>query len=167
MNKEQLENAKKLFFIVLGIDIFILGISGIHAYLALGELERIHSGAIQISNEFIGHLQLWESIDRLIVVGMFGVGFCLVRWLGVCYQFAKGPLKATGFKNDKWTIAAWIIPFLNFFMPYLVINEVYKTGAKNYKRGDDWKKEKQSLLLSLWWIFWIVAVSVLIQLQLI
>lgn len=91
-----------------------------------------------------------------------GVGLGLVRWLNLCYRYAEEHLGARGFKQKWWTAAGWIIPVLNFFKPYQIINELYKAGSPHYHAPDDWKKESGSPYLLAWWIFWILTHQILI-----
>lgn len=74
-----------------------------------------------------------------------------------CYRYAKEVIGATGFKNERWTAAGWVIPFFNLFKPYQIINEIYKAGAPTYAIPDGWKKESGSGHLLTWWIFWAVT----------
>jgi hypothetical protein len=156
MKSEQLESAKKLFFILLGVDIAVTAIVGLNAFSTVGTLRDIQSGARTVDQSLLGSLEFWDGFSKLIFLTMIGVGLGLVKWLNSCYRFAKESLGASGFKNESWTAAGWIIPILNLFRPYQVINEIYKAGAPSYSAPDGWKKEGSSGLLLTWWIFWAV-----------
>ena len=82
-----------------------------------------------------------------------GVGVGLMRWLNSCYRFANISLGASGLKNAGWTVTAWILPIVNLFKPYQIVNEIYKIGSLMYSGAEDWKKEHGSRLLLSWWIF--------------
>ena len=157
MNTEQLESAKKLFFILLGIDIAITVVVGLNAFSTIGTLKDIQLGTREIDESLLSSLKFWDGVSKLILLTMIGVGLGLVKWLNSCYRFAKESLGATGFKNERWTAAGWIIPIFNLFKPYQIINEIYKAGAPIYTTSDGWKKESGSGLLLTWWIFWAVT----------
>ncbi len=156
-SREALEEAKKLFFILLGIDITIAVVVGFNAFSTIGILKEIASGARVANESLISSLTFWDNFSKLLLLTLIGVGFGLVKWLNSCYRFAKDSLGATGFVNERWTGFGWIIPFFNFVKPYQVINEIFKAGAKNYTTTDGWKREAGSGLLLTWWIFWAVT----------
>ncbi|WP_153147349.1 DUF4328 domain-containing protein, partial [Dechloromonas sp. H13] len=157
MSREQLEGAKKLFFILLGIDIAATAIVGFNAFSTVGTLREVQSGARNIDQSMISSLEFWDGFSRLLFFTVIGVGLGLVKWLNACYSFAKQTIGATGFKNERWTAAGWIIPIFNMFKPYQIINEIYKAGSNGYDASDDWKKESGSGVLLTWWIFWAVT----------
>jgi hypothetical protein len=157
MQTEPLESAKKLFVILLGIDIAFTAVVGLNAFSTIGTLMNIQSGARVADQSLLSSLAFWDWFSKLIILTTIGVGFGLVRWLDSCYRFAKDSLGATGFKNERWTAAGWIIPFFNFFKPYQIINEIHKAGAPNYTTSDGWQKERGSGLLLTWWIFWVMT----------
>lgn len=157
MNSEQLKSAKKLFFILLGIDIAITVVVGLNAFSTIGTLKDIQSGTREVDQSLLSSFAFWDGFSKLIFLTMIGVGLGLVRWLNSCYRFAKNSLGATGFKNERWTAAGWIIPLFNLFKPYQIINEIYKAGAPTYTTSDGWQKESGSGLLLTWWIFWAVT----------
>jgi hypothetical protein len=156
MNKEKLESAKNLFFIALGIDIVVTALVMISTFWGIGVIKDIRAGRITADQSTISTLEFWDSFAKLMLLTMLGVGLGLVKWLNACYGYAKESIGASGFKNDGWTLGAWIIPFLNFFKPYQVINEIYKAGSTTYVIPDEWKKESGSGLLLTWWIFWVL-----------
>ena len=156
-SRKALEEVKKLFFILLGIDITITVVVGFNAFSTIGILKEIASGARVANESLISSLTFWENFSKLLLLTLIGVGFGLVKWLNSCYRFAKDSLGATGFVNERWTVFGWIIPFFNLVKPYQVINEIFKAGAKNYTTTDGWKREAGSGLLLTWWIFWAVT----------
>jgi len=157
MNQEQLEKAKKLFFILLSVDIVINAIAGFNCFSTVEILKNVQAGTRSLDQALINSVDFWDKFSMLTMLTLIGVGLGLVKWLNSCYHFAKESIGATGFKNEKWTVAGWIIPVFNLFKPYQVINEIYKAGSSNYSKADDWKKENGSWLLLTWWIFWAVT----------
>ncbi|MBZ4193158.1 MAG: DUF4328 domain-containing protein, partial [Candidatus Contendobacter sp.] len=157
MNQEQLEKAKKLFFILLSVDIVVNAIAGFNSFSTVEILRNVQSGTRSIDQALINNVDFWDKFSMLTILTLIGVGLGLVKWLNSCYRFAKEFIGATGFKNEKWTVVGWIIPVFNLFKPYQIINEIYKAGSQNYSRADDWKKENGSWLLLTWWIFWAVT----------
>lgn len=154
---EKLERAENLFFISLLIDIAVTVIALVSSAWALGVLKDIDSGVRTLDQPLASTIDFWGSFSMVMILTTIGVGLGLINWLSSCYQFAKGSLHATGFKQEWWLGPGWIFPFFNLFKPYQVINEIYRAGSLTYNRGDDWKKESGSGLLLTWWIFWAVT----------
>lgn len=154
---EKLQSAKKLFFIVLAIDIAVTVIDISGSVWALGALKDIESGVSTLDQSLASSIDFWGSFSWVIVLTTIGVGLGLVKWLNTCYQFAKESLHATEFKQEGWTVAGWILPIINLFKPYQIINEIYRSGSATYNGGDSWKKESGSSLILTWWIFWVVT----------
>ena len=125
MNSEQLEGAKKLFFILLCIDIVATAIVGFNTFSTVGILREVQSGARNIDQSMISSLEFWDHFPKPLFLTLIGVGIGLVKWLNACYRFAKQTIGATGFKNEGWTAAGWIIPIFFLFKPYQIINEIY------------------------------------------
>jgi len=157
MNEENLNFPKRLFFTALGIDIAVTAIVAMSAFWTIDALKEMQSGARTYSPSLGDSFQFWENFARLVFLTLIGVGLALVKWLNACYRFAKDSIGASGFKNEGWTAWAWIVPIINLFKPYQIINEIYKAGAPGYRNPDDWKKESGSGLLLTWWIFWVVT----------
>jgi|GEM_PF-1980314 len=157
MHDENLNSSKKLFFTALWIDIAVTAIVAMSAFFAIYALKEIQSGALTYSQSLGDSLQFWENFATLTILTLIGVGLALVKWLNSCYRYAKESIGANGFKNEGWTAWAWIVPFINLFKPYQIINEIYKAGAPRYRNPDDWKKESGSGLLLTWWIFWVAS----------
>ncbi len=154
--QQNLIHAKNLFFAALGIDIAASLIIGADSFSTIDALKDIESGVRAADDALLSHIDLWDSIANVLFATMIGVGLALVKWLNSCYRFASQTIAATGFKHESWTAAGWIIPILNLFKPYLILNEIYKAGSRNWGDGDDWKKQDGSFLLLSWWIFWAV-----------
>ena len=153
---QYLNNAKKLLFFVLGIDIVFNLIAGFNSYSLLTKLQNIQQNLIQIDQSILdGSTHSVQIFTNITILTMFGVGLAIVRWLNASYQFAKTELSATGFKYEGWTTLGWIVPLWNMFRPYQIINEIFKAGSPHWSGKEGWKKESYSGLLLTWWVLWI------------
>jgi hypothetical protein len=157
MNKERLENAKRIFLFALYADIAVTALVISSDFWGVSVLRDISSGRISADPSTISWLEFWDSFALVMLLTIFGVGFGLSKWLINCYSYAKEVIGARGFKHEKWAMSAWVIPFLNLFKPYQVINEIYKAGSLTYVSPDGWKSQRGSGLLLTWWIFWAVT----------
>jgi len=159
MNQEKLESAKNLFFIALGVDIAVTALVLASDFWAIGVIKEIRAGGTAGESDF-GTADFWASFSKVTLLTVVGVGWSLARWLGACYEYAKGQLKVTGFVHERWKVWGWLVPFMNIFKPYQVVSEIYKAGSSDVI-GDGWKKTPASGLLLTWWIFWYIAHLVL------
>jgi Domain of unknown function (DUF4328)/Ankyrin repeats (3 copies) len=157
MSREKLNSAKNLFFIALVIDIAVTALVAITDFWAVGVLNDIRSGVTTTDQSTISTLEFWGDFAKVIFLTTIGVGLALLRWLNACYRYAKETLMTTGFAQEGWKTWGWIVPFMNLFKPYKVINEIYKVGAIDYLGGDEWKKSSGSGMLLFWWVFWVIT----------
>ena len=157
MNQEKLESAKNLFFIALGIDIAVTALVVASDLWGEGILKDMAAGTSIPDQSTLSTMAFWDSFGKVMILTVIGVGLGLVKWLNTCYSFAKEFIGATGFKNERWTAAGWIIPVFNWFKPYQVLNEIFKAGSPTYVTPDDWKKVSGSGLLLTWWVFYAVT----------
>lgn len=118
MKIEELESAKSLFFIALGIDIAVTALVVISDFWGVGVLKDMVYGGGAADQSTIRTLEFWDGFAKLMILTMIGVGLALVNWLNSCYRFAKEAIGATGFKFEGWTTAGWIVPIFNLFRPY-------------------------------------------------
>jgi hypothetical protein len=159
--KAKLEGAKNFLFVTLGVDIVATAIVMACTIWAIGLLKDLSAGNFSADGSLIPKLEFVSSFSWVLVLTTIGVGLGLVKWLNACYLYAKEVVGASEFKNEKWTIAGWIIPIFNLFKPYQIINEIYKCSAPGYTQPDGWKKESWSGPLLTWWIFWAVTHQIL------
>jgi hypothetical protein len=57
----------------------------------------------------------------------------------------------------------WVVPFANLWMPFLAVQEVWKTARNPL----NWEKEPSSLLISFWWLFFVLSSGLTLRLMLI
>ncbi len=61
--------------------------------------------------------------------------------------------------SPGWTIGGWFIPFANFVIPVLVMQDLWRASDPTVLRGDsDWRRTKGSALVGIWWAAHLVAV---------
>lgn len=58
--------------------------------------------------------------------------------------------------SPTWAVIGWIIPVAFLFVPFMVIQEIWKASDPRYS-GEDWRKAPSSLLLWGWWTLVIIA----------
>jgi hypothetical protein len=59
--------------------------------------------------------------------------------------------------SPGWTIAAWLIPFASFVLPYLVVSDLWRSSAPDAPHGNGWRGRSAGLFLPVWWITFVGA----------
>jgi len=152
-----------MLFMALGIDVAVTGLVLVANLWAIGVLDDINSRDSLLKDSTLKILEFWGNFRIVMYLTAIGVGLAIVRWLGACYAYAKDTLNATGFVHEQWKLWGWILPLMNLFKPYQVLNEIYKVGAPDMPGGEEWKKSSGSGMLLSWWVFWVIAHFVIIQ----
>jgi hypothetical protein len=157
MTETNLVEAKKAFFLALGIDIAVTAISAASDFWVVVVLHTVADTGQAASQSDIDYIELWRKFSALLILSTLWVGWKLTKWIDACYAHAKQNLELTGFKNEKWKTWGWIVPGVNLYKPYQVLSELYKTGSSKGISSDDWRKSSGSAALLIWWIFWCIA----------
>ncbi|MFJ8141045.1 DUF4328 domain-containing protein [Streptomyces sp. NPDC096013] len=63
----------------------------------------------------------------------------------------EAPLPSRG-----WTIGAWFIPVVNFFVPRQIVLAIGRAGSAS------WEQKRDTMLVNLWWIAFITHALVLV-----
>lgn len=165
MYSDKLNKARKLLYIALCADIVISIIILSTSFFSVIKLRDIASGKISASPDLLTKMEIFDNFYNFGILSIIIVGILIVHWLRACYVYAREVIGASGFKNEKWTIWGWIVPFINLFKPYQILKEIYKIGNPNYETPEGWKKKKGSFLLLMWWWFWVLAHLIIFSLS--
>jgi hypothetical protein len=111
--------------------------------LAVFLLERAReTGDIGVIDT-VGYYEWAASIATLVALVIAGV--LVIVWLYRARQNVEAFPGAFATLRPHWTITGWLVPFLNFVMPYRVVNEV--------TRASTWDRTR--LLVPVWWVAWL------------
>jgi len=112
----------------------------------------------------------WTLTDQILfwtqltVLACTAVGF--LAWL----LQARVNLRAMGVRRMRygreWTIAGFLVPFLNFIRPYQVVREVMQGSDPTNVDAFNWRTLSVSRVLGLWWVafvawLWLEVMAVL------
>ena len=128
------------------------------------ELERLSPRAQQWERvEIVGKqmAKLEQSFMVALVVGVVTTVFLLIteilviRWMLRAHRNLRSlgakKLKAT----DKWVWLGWLIPIVNLFLPYMVMEEIARC-SKHASSGHK-NRSKVPIPIQWWWIAWVVG----------
>ena len=91
----------------------------------------------------VAYYEWATSIASLVALVVTGV--LVIIWLYRARQNVEAFPGGFAALRPHWTITGWLVPFVNFVMPYRVMNEV--------TRASTWDRTR--VLLLPWWIAWL------------
>ena len=63
-----------------------------------------------------------------------------------------------------WSIGAWFIPFANFVIPVLIMQDLWRGGDPERPRADaNWRQSRGSGLIVWWWAMYLAALLVYVD----
>jgi len=102
-------------------------------------------------NVLRGLTALLELLVLLITIILFSI------WL---HRVNKN-LRSLGARNIEftpgWAVGWFFIPFLNIYMPYKVVKEVWVKSAPDVGTGEAWQQSSSTSLVTWWWFIWIIS----------
>jgi len=67
-------------------------------------------------------------------------------------------LRRTGARQSPgWVIAGWLVPVLNFVLPYQTVSDLWRSSAPDAERGDGWRQRHASGRVATWWVAYLVG----------
>ena len=136
-------------------------INGVLGLATVGAFENYYDARVGSSAEaraFDDWRELNDAFDTvggLMILLWIAMFVLILVWMKKAHaatqRLWRGPRKwASG-----WTIGGWFIPFANFVIPKLVLNEIERIAKAPRWNGavdDRWRHESTSTLGWLWWI---------------
>lgn len=103
------------------------------------------------AGERAAHLFVGEVIFKVQMTLLAATGIAFVTWL---YR-ARANLRAFGTRHLRfqrnWAILGFVIPLLNLFRPYQVVQEVWQASTPETTGPVAWQDVTPSGLVQLWW----------------
>jgi hypothetical protein len=117
--------------------------------------DRNFTNAIQRADDaddFVGGASAFYAITYLAIIVLF------VIWM---FRAAKNN-EALERRNPRfgpgWSIGSWFIPFANFVIPVLIMQDLWRGATPTVPRGDpNWRRAAGSWLVALWWTAWLLT----------
>jgi eukaryotic-like serine/threonine-protein kinase len=100
---------------------------------------------------------VFTGLLGLLVVGMIAAGVLFIVWLWQSYRTARQQ-GAGGFRFGLgWTIGAWFVPFANFVLPKLMVNDLWRASDPDAPAGWPIAGRRVSPIVDWWWAFWLLG----------
>lgn len=103
-------------------------------------------------------LDLSERRRELVSIGFLGVyAATALIFLGAIYRLSRNARVLTngGFAAPAGAVLWFFVPGLNFFMPYLAVQQIWRASVPS-ERGS-WRNRPPSPLVKRWWAFWLFS----------
>jgi hypothetical protein len=91
-------------------------------------------------------------LNRTLLVLMLVTAAVFIMWLYLEYRRVQRANEPTRFEAG-WAIGAWFVPFLNWFRPYQVMEDVWKATAG---------RERSRVLVGAWWACYLGSFAIFI-----
>jgi Domain of unknown function (DUF4328)/zinc-ribbon domain len=101
-----------------------------------------------------------DGMWLLAWAGMLVAGVLFFVWFNQAYKAAVSRGATDNRWSSGWTIGGWFIPFANFVIPKLVMNEVDRMSHPDNGAppiGAAWKSRPRLTASDLWWTSWVLA----------
>jgi hypothetical protein len=85
----------------------------------------------------------------------------LVFWIVWSFRSAHNAraLGRTGARQSPgWIIAGWLIPLVNFVLPYQTVSDLWRSSDPETMPGDEWRSRPPEPRVALWWGAYLVGV---------
>jgi hypothetical protein len=160
----------KLLMAVLAVNIIVQVVAVASAFMHLNLLYQFMSLGIieQLAPAVRAQQQASEAREMMVriiqLVAFAGAAIVFLFWLHRAYANLK-PLGAEPRYSPVWAVAAFLVPVVNLFLPFLILQEMWRAsdpetidtkGAKalNIVVEDSSK----SLSVVVWWGLWLLTV---------
>jgi len=83
--------------------------------------------------------------------------FIIWSWRSANNALALGRTGAR--QSPGWVIAGWLVPVLNFVLPYQTVSDLWRSSAPDAERGDGWRQRHASGRVALWWVGYLIGTA--------
>jgi hypothetical protein len=117
----------------------------------LNMLDRIESGELVGDDEIDAHDARVAAVALVQMLAYVVCGIVFIRWLRAAYRNLDRVALGVRRYGHGWAIGAWFVPFLNFWRPKQIVNDVWRGSGIPTDYG------RPPLLLLVWWLSWLAG----------
>ncbi|MFL6216048.1 MAG: DUF4328 domain-containing protein [Blastocatellia bacterium] len=159
-----------LLMIVLAINVIVQAVAVVSAFLHIDLLYQFMAYGIieQLTPAVRAQQQASEARESLVrlvqLVAFAAATIVFLFWLHRAYKNLR-PLGAEPRYSPAWAVAAFLIPVVNLFLPFLILQETWRAsdpetidarGAKALNLVVE--DSSKSLMVVIWWGLWLLTV---------
>jgi hypothetical protein len=155
--KDNTKRAKTL----LTIFWVLIGLTLVGLLTGYNELQMLKNAQIgeYVSEEEANQSDLLQGIIGLIQMGIYIASIVVfLNW----FRRAYGNLHRTGLTylkhKESMAVWSWFIPFINFYRPVLIMDEIWSGSQEIIKKFDPtYVMKRGGLIIGLWWTLFIIS----------
>lgn len=149
-NSQRAKNAILVFWVLLGVSV----VSVISTYMEYNLLEKISKGNFTMDEA--------ETNDRRqLVISLVELGVYITGIVVFIMWFRRAYFNLQEYFNLKevngMAAGAWFIPFMNLWVPFRMMKEIWNYTQAKSTEGDAEPKYESTAILGWWWFFWIAG----------
>jgi hypothetical protein len=153
-NSHRAEQVILILKIIIIFDILMILFDG----MELNLLFRLKNGLVQNVNALKqNNFRQW-MISIFYTTVSLSSGIAFLMWFYRVYE----NIEQSGIRTDRskiWAIWGFIIPVVNFYMPYLIMKEINVKMSERIFSTTGKIRDPQTRWITLWWILWLCSIG--------
>jgi uncharacterized protein DUF4328 len=115
------------------------------------------SGTRQVSyDELDSADNIAQATIWIAIAGLTAAGVVFLVWLWRARQNAENLCMAHHRRSQGWVIGSWICPVVNFWFPYMIMDDVYRASRPDNPPDLMYLRDvRGSAALGWWWGLWV------------
>lgn len=104
--------------------------------------------------------EVTEAVLAVFSLAALVTGILAVIWWYQTYRVVETSGAANRKWSAGWAVGGWFIPFANFIIPKLVLNEMERVLIAAEEGSTEWRNRRVSAITSWWWALFVIAAIV-------
>ncbi|MDR1092057.1 MAG: DUF4328 domain-containing protein [Prevotella sp.] len=154
-NDQRARYAIAMIWVILFLNtaILILDLIGLMIYEGFIPVEAMSDFLVWLY--LTGH---WYASILVLIAAIVSI-VAFIMWFRRAY-YNLGLRYKDRLYGDAWTLWAWFIPFINWYMPFQIMKDLYKQTEKymTFCMNEPYKGNLKTNYVNLWWVLWIISI---------
>lgn len=151
-NDQRAKTAIMLIWVVMCLEVISLGSS----YMQYDFIQAAISGENITMDEANANDTRERLVGIIYILAMIVSGITFIQWFRRAYYNLHQRVDHLN-HGEGWAAGAWFVPFLNWFRPYQIMQELYEETVEflgTYEYKD--KVQLSTSILGVWWAAWVI-----------
>ncbi|MDO4228498.1 MAG: DUF4328 domain-containing protein [Capnocytophaga sp.] len=146
----------KIAIIFLIIILVLESISILFSYIEYDLLKRVYND-LDFSLGEIESIETKHGVLLFIYMILYAIcAISVVLWFSRAYQNLHNVVNYLNYK-PFWATWSWLVPFINLFYPYRIMNELFvETKKVLSNRNISFRSTMPLWIIGVWWFLWII-----------
>lgn len=151
-NKTRAKYAMLMISIVMAMEILSIVSDYFQYQLLTGFLEGVET----TMEEADANDTRQRIISILYIAAMIGSVITFIQWFRRAY-FNLGVICPNLNHKNGWAAGAWFVPFLNLYVPYQIMKELYTKTFQYLRNNGKYTANLSTSLVGWWWALWLIG----------